>query len=435
MLIWNELDASARRQALARPVLKNSSALKQTVSEIIADVEAEGDDALLRYTRKFDCADLSSLVLTIAQRDALAAQVTPKVADAINTAMANIKQFHQAQQPQDITLTTSPGVVCEQRFAALDAVGLYIPGGTAPLPSTALMLGVPALVAGVNRRVLCTPPNKSGAIAPEIALVASLCDIDEIYLCGGAQAIAAMALGTDTIRQVDKIFGPGNSFVTEAKQQVSLRPDGAAIDMPAGPSEVLVLADDTANPAFVAADLLSQAEHGTDSQAILVSPSAALIEQTQVEVSKQLAALSRNEIATLAMDNARYILTADRAEAIAVSNSYAPEHLIVQLQDSRAAMASIKNAGSVFLGPWSPESAGDYASGTNHVLPTYGYAKNYSSLGLLDFMRRFTVQELSADGLRNLGPDIMVLAAAEGLDAHEKAVGLRLSALKDDSNV
>lgn len=434
MLIWNELDTAAQRQALARPVLKNSSALKQTVSEILADVEAEGDEAVLGFTRKFDCPDLTSLVLSSDQRDALASQVSDEVAQAIDTAFTNIKRFHEAQQPEDVVMTTSPGVTCEQRFVALESVGLYIPGGTAPLPSTALMLGVPAMVAGVSRKVLCTPPSADGTIAPEIAFVAKRCGIDEIYLCGGAQAIAAMALGTESIAQVDKIFGPGNSFVTEAKQQVSLRPDGAAIDMPAGPSEVLVLADKNANPAFVASDLLSQAEHGTDSQSILVSDSRTLIEQTQAEVEKQLSALSRNEITVLSMENARYILTDDLNSAIEVSNRYAPEHLIVQVAEPRQAMSRIKHAGSVFLGPWSPESAGDYASGTNHVLPTYGYAKNYSSLGLLDFMRRFTVQELTEDGLRQLGPQIMTLAAAEGLDAHEKAVGLRLKALQESGD-
>ena len=434
MLNWNTLSDAERRDALARPVMKNSVALKQTVSDILADVEQRGDEAVLDYTRRFDCPTLPALRLTVAQRDALAAQVSQNVEQAIDTAFANIKAFHEAQMPQDIELTTTPGVVCEQRFVALEAVGLYIPGGSAPLPSTALMLGVPAVVADVPRKVLCTPPGKDGLIAPEIAFVAKRCGIEEIYLCGGAQAIAAMALGTDSIAQVDKIFGPGNSFVTEAKQQVSQRADGAAIDMPAGPSEVLVLADEAANPAFVASDLLSQAEHGADSQAILVSNSESLIEAVKAEVESQLAQLSRNAIAVAAMDNARYIMTTSLDEAVAVSNAYAPEHLIVQTADARGLLPVLKNAGSVFLGAWSPESAGDYASGTNHVLPTYGYAKNYSSLGLLDFMRRYTVQELSPQGLQNLGPAIMTLAAAEGLDAHEKAVALRMQALKDNQD-
>ena len=430
MITWSSLSVNEKKQALARPAMANSQQLKQTVGEIIARVEAEGDAAVLDYTRKFDCPDLKSLVLSQENIDALAAKVTPEVANAIDTAFNNIKTFHEAQVPSDIAITTTPGVQCELRFTALDAVGLYIPGGSAPLPSTVLMLGVPALVAGCENKLLCTPPDREQLIAPEIAYAARKCGIDKIFLCGGAQAVAAMALGTSTIPQVDKIFGPGNSFVTEAKQQVSQRADGAAIDMPAGPSEVLVLADEFANPEFVAADLLSQAEHGPDSQAILVSNSATLIEEAKAAVERQLATLSRAEIARPAMENARYILADSIEQAIEASNAYAAEHLIVQIENARNYLPKIKYAGSIFLGPWSPESAGDYASGTNHVLPTYGYAKNYSSLGLLDFMRRYTIQELSADGMRNLGPAIMALAAAEGLDAHEQAVALRMQALK-----
>ncbi len=430
MITWSSLSNNEKKQALARPAMANSQQLKQTVAEIIARVEAEGDKAVLDYTRKFDCPDLTEVVLSQENIDALAAQVTPKVANAIDTAFNNIKTFHEAQKPSDISLTTTPGVHCELRFTALDAVGLYIPGGSAPLPSTVLMLGVPALVAGCKNKLLCTPPNKQQLIAPEIAYAARKCGIDNVFLCGGAQAVAAMALGTESIPQVDKIFGPGNSFVTEAKQQVSQRADGAAIDMPAGPSEVLVLADEFANPEFVASDLLSQAEHGPDSQAILVSNSETLIEEAKAAVERQLATLSRADIARPAMENARYILADTIEQAIEASNAYAAEHLIVQIENARDYLPKIKHAGSIFLGPWSPESAGDYASGTNHVLPTYGYAKNYSSLGLLDFMRRFTIQELSADGMRNLGPAIMALAAAEGLDAHEQAVALRMQALK-----
>lgn len=430
MITWSSLSNNEKKQALARPAMANSQQLKQTVAEIIARVEAEGDKAVLDYTRKFDCPDLTDLVLSQENIDALAAQVTPEVANAIDTAFNNIKTFHEAQKPSDISLTTTPGVHCELRFTALDAVGLYIPGGSAPLPSTVLMLGVPALVAGCKNKLLCTPPNKQQLMAPEIAYAARKCGIDNVFLCGGAQAVAAMALGTESIPQVDKIFGPGNSFVTEAKQQVSQRADGAAIDMPAGPSEVLVLADEFANPEFVASDLLSQAEHGPDSQAILVSNSETLIEEAKAAVERQLATLSRADIARPAMENARYILADTIEQAIEASNAYAAEHLIVQIENARDYLPKIKHAGSIFLGPWSPESAGDYASGTNHVLPTYGYAKNYSSLGLLDFMRRFTIQELSADGMRNLGPAIMALAAAEGLDAHEQAVALRMQALK-----
>jgi histidinol dehydrogenase len=429
MITWSSLTQAQKTAALARPVMQNNSQLSDTVNTIINKVSQLGDEAVLEFTRQFDCADLTRLRLSTAALAKLSASVSDEVKAAINTAFDNIKLFHEAQIPNDIVLTTTPGVVCEQRFTALDAVGLYIPGGSAPLPSTVLMLGVPSLVAGCARKVLCTPPNQAGLIAPEIAYAAQCCGIEEVYLCGGAQAIAAMAFGTESITKVDKIFGPGNSFVTEAKQQVSLRADGAAIDMPAGPSEVLVLADSKANPEFVAADLLSQAEHGPDSQAILVSDSEALITATQAAVTRQLATLSRTSIASRAMENARYILTNSITDAIEVSNSYAPEHLIVQIEAPRESLSKIKYAGSIFVGPWSPESAGDYASGTNHVLPTYGYARNYSSLGLLDFMRRYTVQELSADGMRNLGPAIMTLAQAEGLDAHEMAVTLRMQAL------
>jgi histidinol dehydrogenase len=288
------------------------------------------------------------------------------------------------------------------------------------------MLGVPAQVAGCKRKVLCTPPNAQGEIAAEIRYAALRCGIDEIYLIGGAQAIAAMAFGTQSIDKVDKIFGPGNSYVTEAKQQVSRVAGGAAIDMPAGPSEVLVIADQEANPVFVAADLLSQAEHGVDSQAVLVSNCKETIEQTQQAVAEQLERLSRKDIAEKAMQHSRYILVDSTEQAIEVSNQYAPEHLIIQIAEARSWLDRIDNAGSIFLGQWSPESAGDYASGTNHVLPTYGYARNYSSLGLADFYRRFTVQELSEDGLKQIGPTIMRLAEAEGLDAHRQAVAVRL---------
>ncbi|MEC9260299.1 MAG: histidinol dehydrogenase [Pseudomonadota bacterium] len=434
MINWSTLTSAQQVDALARPAMADSAKLKATVTDILAEVLTRGDEAVLEFTRRFDSPELTSLKLSIEKRDELAARVTPEVQDAIQTAFANVKQFHEAQYPQDIRLTTTPGVVCEQRFTALEAVGLYIPGGSAPLPSTVMMLGVPAMVAGCERKVLCTPPNAGQEIAPEIAFAAKCCGIGEIYLCGGAQAIAAMAFGTDTITKVDKIFGPGNSFVTEAKQQVSQRADGAAIDMPAGPSEVLVLADESADADFVASDLLSQAEHGPDSQAILVTNSAELIEAVEAAVAKQLAQLSRNSIASKAMENARYILTDSVNEAIAVSNQYAPEHLIVQCDNSRGLLPLIKHAGSIFLGPWSPESAGDYASGTNHVLPTYGYARNYSSLGLLDFMRRYTIQELSEDGMRNLGPAIMQLADAEGLDAHRNAVGYRLDKLNKQND-
>ena len=430
---WNTLDSAQQAEALSRPAMKNSELLRDTVTKILSQVRENKDAAVLEYTKEFDGAELTSLALDKSLIDTAEAEISPAVKSAIDTAYHNIKTFHEAQRPQDIRIETAPGVVCEQKHAALEKVGLYIPGGSAPLPSTVLMLGVSAQVAGCDLPILCTPPSVQGTIAAEIRYAAKLCGIEQIYLCGGAQAVTAMAFGTETIPKVDKIFGPGNSFVTEAKQQVSQAVGGAAIDMPAGPSEVLVIADAQANAAFVAADLLSQAEHGADSQAVLVCDSKALIEKVQQQVLLQLARLSRRDIAGQAVNHSRYILTDSIEQSVEVSNAYAPEHLIVQTENARSLLATLKHAGSIFVGAYSPESAGDYASGTNHVLPTYGYARNYSSLGLLDFMRRYTIQELSKDGLQNIGDAIMDLADAEGLDAHRNAVKVRLTGLSTDS--
>ncbi|WP_425542588.1 histidinol dehydrogenase [Aliiglaciecola litoralis] len=427
---WNIITKAQRLQLMSRPAMTDNNTLSDIVSDILSQVKSRGDDAITELTERFDGVQLANLKLPQCALDTAQSEISDSVKSAIDMAYGNIKQFHQAQFPQDVRVETQPGVVCELKHAALDSVGLYIPGGSAPLPSTVLMLGATAQVAGCARKVLCTPPDKNGNIAAEIRYAATLCDINEIYLIGGAQAIAAMAFGTQSIPKVDKIFGPGNSFVTEAKQQVSTRADGAAIDMPAGPSEVLVIADAHANPAFVAADLLSQAEHGRDSQAILVSNSESLIQAVITQVDNQLSQLSRKDIAGDAMQNGRYILSKDLAQSIEVSNQYAPEHLIVQVENARDTLSDIKHAGSIFVGQWSPESAGDYASGTNHVLPTYGYARNYSSLGLADFMRRYTVQELSYQGLQNIGTAIMDLAQAEGLDAHRQAVAIRLEGRK-----
>jgi histidinol dehydrogenase len=428
MQIWAQLNPTEQAKLLSRPALADSQALSNTVTDIIEQVKLQGDEALLAFTERFDGVKLDSIRFNDESLSSFAGQIKPEVKWAIDQAYANIKAFHQAQYPEDVVVETTPGVVCELKHAPLASVGLYIPGGTAPLPSTVLMLGATAQVAGCARKVICTPPNKKGKVAVEILYAASLCDIDEIYLVGGAQAIAALAMGTESIIKVDKIFGPGNSYVTEAKQQVSLIPAGPAIDMPAGPSEVLVIADEHANPVFVAADLLSQAEHGTDSQAVLVSSSDELIKAVKHQVTLQLTTLSRQTIAKKAIQHSRYILTNTIEQAYEVSNAYAPEHLIVQVENARDSLDKLTNAGSIFVGQWSPESAGDYASGTNHVLPTYGYARNYSSLGLADFMRRYTVQELSYQGLKNIGNAIMDLADAEGLDAHRQAVALRLSA-------
>ncbi|MEO9945657.1 MAG: histidinol dehydrogenase [Paraglaciecola sp.] len=427
MEIWANLHSEQHAKLLSRPALSDNRALSDTVADIIQQVADKGDHALKELTARFDGATLETLRFAQNEQDTFASALKPEVKWAIDQAYANIHAFHAAQYPEDIEVETTLGVICELKHAPLASVGLYIPGGTAPLPSTVLMLGATAQVAGCPRKVLCTPPNKDGEIAVEIRYAASLCGIDEIYLVGGAQAIAALALGTESIAKVDKIFGPGNSFVTEAKQQVSRIPAGPAIDMPAGPSEVLVIADKNASPVFVAADLLSQAEHGADSQAVLVSDSETLIKAVKQQVTEQLATLSRKDIAEQAVQHSRYILTDSLDEAFEVSNRYAPEHLIVQIDNARDSLGKLTNAGSIFVGKWSPESAGDYASGTNHVLPTYGYARNYSSLGLADFMRRFTVQELSHQGLQNIGNAIMDLADAEGLDAHRQAVALRLN--------
>lgn len=429
---WATLDSSAQQQALARPALPDAAALAPQVREIIAKVQSEGDAALRAYSASFDKLDNNPLQLSFEAQQRLLSLLSQERKAAIELAYDNIRKFHAAQLPRDIEVETSAGVICELKNQPIQNVGLYIPGGSAPLPSTVLMLGVPAQLAACPRAVLVTPPGKPAAtdIAPEIIYAANLCGITEIYTIGGAQAIAALAYGTETIAKVDKIYGPGNRYVTEAKQQVSQDPRGAMIDMPAGPSEVLVLADALANPAFIAADLLSQAEHGPDSQVILVSDSQSLIDQVELQLSAQLAALPRKEIAAKALAHSRAILTPDQATAIAVTNAYAPEHLIVQTANAEVLTAQFTSAASIFVGQWTPESAGDYASGTNHVLPTYGYSRTVSSLSLSDFFRRYTVQRLSATGMRNIGPAIVTLAEAESLEAHANAVRLRLAALE-----
>jgi histidinol dehydrogenase len=434
-ITWNDLSEPMQIAVLARPALADSALLKDTVSKILLRVQKEGDKAVLDYTREFDRAELKQGLRLPVELIAKAKEVlSVDVINAIDMAYQNIKTFHEAQIPTDISVETQPGVLCEQKHVALEVVGLYIPGGSAPLPSTVLMLGVSAQVAGCQLPILCTPPSPQGNIAPEILYAAHKCGIEHIYLCGGAQAIGAMAYGTNSIPKADKIFGPGNSFVTEAKQQVSKDVAGAAIDMPAGPSEVLVLADKHANPAFVASDLLSQAEHGPDSQAIVIADDADFIKRVQQQVLLQLPKLSRHTIAENSIANSRFIVTDSLAQSIEVTNRYAAEHLIIQTQNASEVAMRVKHAGSIFVGEFSPESAGDYASGTNHVLPTYGYARNYSSLGLLDFMRRFTVQTISRSGLNRIGKVIIDLANAEGLDAHANAVALRLNSFSAKGN-
>ena len=424
-MIWSSLSAYEQTAALARSPLTGNASLMEGVSRIIERVANDGDMALRQMALEFDKVELKSLKLSTDDIATACERVTPELKQAIDDAAANIRVFHQAQRTETVNLETRPGVRCELRSEAIDSVGLYIPGGSAPLISTVLMLAIPAQIAGCRRKALITPPPVDNAIV----YAASTCGVDEIYLSGGAQAIAALALGTETIVSVDKIFGPGNAWVTEAKRQLSQ--DSRAritIDMPAGPSEVLVIADSSANAEFVAADLLSQAEHGPDSQVILVTDSPSLASMVEEAVSEQLAQLPRADIARQALECSRIVEVENLSQAAEVSNRYGPEHLIVQTQNPRDLLPQLRAAGSIFLGPWTPESVGDYASGTNHVLPTYGYAASVSSLSLADFSRRFTVQELSREGLEQIGQTVMTLAAAEQLDAHKNAVKVRMEA-------
>ncbi|HFG2125376.1 TPA: histidinol dehydrogenase [Vibrio cholerae] len=425
-VVWQSLSEAQQESILERPAITEGANITAAVAQVIAKVRSEGDAALFELTEKFDRVKPSSLRVSREEMDAAAARLSETMKQALEQAYNNISKFHKAQKAQSIKVETMPGVVCEQVTRPINKVGLYIPGGSAPLPSTVLMLGVPAQIAGCRKVVLCSPPP----IADEILYVAKLCNIDEVYNLGGGQAIAAMAYGTETVTKVDKIFGPGNAYVTEAKRQVSNDFRGAAIDMPAGPSEVLVIADETADADFIAADLLSQAEHGPDSQVVLVTPSPVLADQVTDAVQKQLKVLSRASIAEKALASSLIIIAESLTQAVSISNYYGPEHLIVQTRNPRELVPLLDNAGSIFLGDWSPESVGDYASGTNHVLPTYGYTRTYSSLGLADFSKRMTVQELTADGLQLLAPTVVTMAEAEGLDAHKRAVTIRVEKLQ-----
>ena len=404
------------------------------VRAIFDQVRAGGDAALLALAAELDKASLSSLLVSEAEFAAAVAQVPADLQAAIRQAQANIEAFHAAQREPELRVETMPGVICRRRAVPVQRVGLYVPGGSAPLFSTLLMLGVPARLAGCPQVVVCTPPQPDGTVSPVILFVARLLGISTVVKAGGAQAIAALALGTATVPAVDKIFGPGNRYVTAAKQLAAAE-FGVAIDMPAGPSEVLVIADATANPAFVAADLLSQAEHGPDSQVVVLSTSAALLEQVQAETTRQLATLPRREVAALALENSRAILLPDTAAMLVFSNQYAPEHLILATDDADALAAEVTNAGSVFLGHLTPEAVGDYASGTNHTLPTSGYARQYSGVSLDSFVKKITFQRLSATGLRALGPVVETMAEAEGLAAHARAVTLRLATLSAEAAV
>ncbi|MCD9513804.1 histidinol dehydrogenase [Photobacterium carnosum] len=424
-VLWQSLTKDQQQQLLTRPAVNNSANITAIVSDIIKQVRQQGDGALFTLTEKFDGIRPATLSVSANEVDTACARLSDDMKAALEQAHRNITTFHLAQQQPTLRVETQTGVICEQVTRPVNSVGLYIPGGSAPLPSTVLMLGVPAQIAGCRHIALCSPPP----IADEILYVAKLCGINAIYNIGGSQAIAAMAYGTDTIASVDKIFGPGNAFVTEAKRQVSNDFNGAAIDMPAGPSEVLVIADETADPEFIAADLLSQAEHGPDSQVILVTSSQTIADQTATAIERQLRQLTRADIAQQALASSLLIVTETLLQCVAISNQYGPEHLIVQTCEPRELVPLLDNAGSIFLGKWSPESVGDYASGTNHVLPTYGYTRTYSSLGLADFSKRMTIQELSADGLLGIAKTVTTIAAAEGLDAHKHAVTIRVNKL------
>jgi histidinol dehydrogenase len=430
ILYWQDLDPQQRVAALARPAVASRADVAAEVSRLIGEVRATGDAALLALTERFDGVRLDELAASPAEFAAARSKLTPPQIAALERAARNVEKFHSAQQLQPLSLETSDGVRCERITRPITAVGLYVPAGSAPLPSAVIMLGVPARLAGCPQRILCTPPTRSGGAHPAVLVAAQLCGIDTVFKVGGAQAIAAMAYGTASIPKVDKIFGPGNAWVTAAKQQVAADPQGAAVDMPAGPSEVLVIADEYARPAFVAADLLAQAEHDPQSQAILLTPDATLANEVVAEVQRQMATLSRQAILAQSIATSRCIVVPDLNTAIQISNEYAPEHLLLQIHEPRAALHQIRNAGSIFLGDWSPEPMGDYCSGTNHVLPTYGYARAYSGLSLVDFTKRITVQELTPDGLRDLGPVAATLAHLEGLDAHAAAVERRLVVLE-----
>lgn len=426
---WQACSAEQQQALLQRPAISASASISATVQDVLVQVKQQGDAALRAFSARFDKAQVENLRVSAAEMQAAGARLSDSLKQAMADAMANIETFHNAQILPPVDVETQPGVRCQQITRPVKSVGLYIPGGSAPLFSTVLMLATPARIAGCGRVVLCSPPP----IADEILYAAQLCGVQEVFQVGGAQAIAALAFGTESVPKVDKIFGPGNAYVTEAKRQVSQRLDGAAIDMPAGPSEVLVIADEGATPAFVASDLLSQAEHGPDSQVILLTPSRQLADAVALAVEQQLAQLPRAATARQVLESSRLIVAQDLAQCVEISNQYGPEHLIIQTRQPRALVEEITSAGSVFLGDWSPESAGDYASGTNHVLPTYGYTATCSSLGLADFQKRMTVQELTPQGFLNLAATIETLAAAEQLDAHKNAVTLRVAALKEQA--
>lgn len=414
-----------RATALARPANATSEDRVEAVRRIVAQVQADGDSALRALTRRFDGVELDALEVGDAEFSEAEAGIDPALRQAMIEARERLIAWHVAGAPREFDIDTAPGVRCGRVLRPIDVVGLYVPAGSAPLPSTALMLGVPATIAGCAEIVLCTPPRADGKADPSVLVAARLCGVGRVFKMGGAQAIAAMAFGTETIPRCDKLFGPGNSWVTLAKQQVASVPGGPAIDMPAGPSEVLVIADAQATPAFIASDLLAQAEHGPDSQVILLTDSAPLAEAVNAEVQRQLSALPRAAIALQALDYARLIVTETLDEAFELSNIYGPEHLIVQVRDARDWLPKVRCAGSIFLGDYAPESLGDYCSGTNHVLPTGGAARAWSGVSVASFQRSISVQQVTRAGLLAIGPCAVTMARAEGLDAHANAVVVR----------
>ena len=428
-VVWSELDKTQRELLLQRPTRNLSAEVRGNVQAIMEDVALRGDAALRALTQHFDGVVLDDLAVSAAEMAEASESLSLELRDAIEAAGSRIEAFHSATRPRSVIVETAPGVTCERISRPINPVGLYVPAGSAPLPSTALMLTIPAALAGCSNIVLCTPPRKDGSVDPIVLAVAARIPGIRVFKLGGAQAIAAMTFGTASVPRCNKLFGPGNSFVDEAKRQAAQRSDGPAIDMPAGPSEVLVIADAGANAEFIASDLLSQAEHGADSQVFLLSESAELLEAVSAAVDRQLETLPRREIASKALEVSRLVQVRDLQEAIDISNDYAPEHLILALRAPREWVDRIQSAGTVFMGDWTPESLGDYCSGSNHVLPTGGAARAWSGLSVASFMTSLTLQTATSKGIANIGPCAVTLAEAEGLEAHARAARLRLAAL------
>lgn len=428
-IVWNEISEAERRQALKRPAGNNNADPHETVAAIVREVKERGDEAVRNFARAHDGFEGDDFQVSVSEIAAAPEQIDVRLCDAMARAIANLAAFHEAQLPRDIRVETMPGVTCELLWRPVERVGFYVPGGTAPLFSSVLMQAIPARLAGCPERILCTPPQSDGKVHPATLAAASLCGIEKVFAVGGAQAIAAMAYGTATIPKVDKISGPGNAFVTLAKQIVAQDPAGAAIDLPAGPSEVMVVADGAARPEWVAADLLAQAEHGADAQALFVTTSAALAASVCEEIRRQTVYLPRRAIVETSLGCGAITIVPDMETAIEIANCYAPEHLILHNDDAESWVPKIRHAGAIFLGDHSPETAGDYGSGANHVLPTGGFARAYGGITVFSFLKNMTVQKLLPEGLRRLGPTLVAMAEAEGLQAHANAVSIRLGAI------